>query len=127
MTPERYKELADAAVRVGVGTYVDPVTGIKRKRPLMPGHRELGRPVSYEAFITDWRVVGALMEKVQAVFIEALSGTEDRVDVWAVRADKAYGQRTRSWAAPLAAEWVENESMPLAIAEACLKALGEIE
>ena len=64
-------------------------------------------------FVRDWRVAGALMEKCQAVFVEKL--TED---VWACRADKAYGERTRNWH--------EDGSLPRAIIEACVRALERV-
>jgi len=69
-------------------------------------------PAPDSVFVRDWRVAGALMEKVDAHFIERLSPK-----TWAVRSDKPYGEgKTR--------EWYENESLPRAICEACVEALS---
>ncbi len=65
-----------------------------------------------DEFVIDWRVAGALMEKVDAHFIERLNGR-----VWAVRSDKPCGEgKTR--------DWYENESLPNAIITACVEALS---
>ena len=106
------KKLAKKVLALGVG------------ESWVPGTYELyddngrgdhtGAFLKYEAaeFVRDWRVAGALMEKVDAHFIEKLTEA-----MWAVRSDKPYGQgKTRNW--------YENESLPRAIVEACVEALS---
>ena len=61
-------------------------------------------------FVRDGRVVLAAMEKCQGIFIEQIAELR-----WACRADKRYGSRTR--------EWVDADSMAIAILTACLDAL----
>ena len=105
-SPNQDKLLADKIVALGVGhrSSADDRwygTGVE-----IPDHHASG-------FVRDWRVAGALMEKCQAVFVEKL--TED---VWACRADKAYGERTRNWH--------EDGSLPRAIIEACVRALERV-
>ncbi len=62
-----------------------------------------------EQFVRDARVMLALMEKCSMIFIENTPG------IWACRADKCYGNRTR--------EWYHDESQPRVITEACVEAL----
>ena len=101
------KELADKVIDCRIGrssTWVDD-TDYE-----IPG--DYDRWVPAKAFVRDWRVVGVLMGKVDAHFIERL--TESK---WAARSDKPYGEgKTR--------EWYENESLPRAIIEACVEALS---
>lgn len=99
------KELADRVVELEVGS--------KHFGLYSPIHinSTIGTMVEPSLFVRDWRVVGTLMEKLDAHFIEKLTEA-----VWAVRSDKPYGEgKTR--------EWYENESLPRAIIEACVEAL----
>jgi len=99
------KELADKIVQIGVG---------KKSEPHMYGDYMVVKNafpyrMSTEAFVRDWRVAGALMEKCSMIFIENTPGT------WACRADRCYGDRTR--------KWYHDDSQPRAINEACVEAL----
>ena len=99
------KELADAVVALGVG--VSANHGGMVLYSIDHGSIWL-RP---EEFNKRWTVAGALMEKVDAHFIERLSSK-----MWAVRSD-------RSWAEGITREWYENESLPTAIIQACVEGL----
>lgn len=113
------RELADKVVALGVGY---------KHRYSARGHMynldgDFFGPDSdemYDAdFVRDWRVAGALVKKCQAIFVEAVSGTESTVDMWGCRADAAYGRRTR--------KWYEDAFLPRAIIEACVEALGGVK
>ena len=98
------KELADRVVALGVG---------QCQHGKWYGYDHSGDTAGL--FVRDWRVAGALMEKVDAHFIEKLTDV-----MWAVRSDKPYGEgKTR--------EWYENESLPRAIIEACVEALEDTD
>ena len=104
MTPERYKELADAAVRV---------LGWKVYRSSLGHPDRYGDPewnmhsvsnLTAEDFIKDGRTVLALMEKC-----------------WNTADIGILGPMGTAFPIP------DGQPFPVAIAEACLKALGEIE
>ena len=59
---------------------------------------------------TDWRVAGALMEKVDSIYPEKLVDEQ-----WQVQASMD----------AMPTEWIVNESLPRAIIEACCEALDE--
>lgn len=96
-------ELADKIVSLGVGeSFCDDAV-------YFPDDNHW---IGKSKFVRDERVAMALMEKVDAHFIERLTKS-----MWAVRSDKPYGEgKTR--------EWYENESLPRAIIEACVEALS---
>ena len=103
------KELADKVVALGVLGWFETVDGHDGSLMTFAG---VG-PIATRLALRDWRVAGALMELGQAHFIEKVTDTK-----WAVRSDKPYGEgKTR--------EWYGNESLPRAIIEACVEALGE--
>jgi len=106
------KELADRVVALGVGKanqiYPDALGRFYQIDP----DADWQTSVNAESFVNDGRVVLALMEKCQAIFIERLNDTK-----WACRADKAYGERTR--------EWFDRGSLAPAIIEACCDALEQ--
>jgi hypothetical protein len=136
MTPERYKELADAAVRLGVGHTFDPlyngdkfycpyseqkVRGIK-----WPCRKCLENGTNAKNFITDWRVVGALMEMVAAagnleILVCAIEGSDNEVAITELTPTDNPLERESLIANEA------GECLKIAIAEACLKALGEID
>ena len=59
-------------------------------------------------YVRDWRVAGALMEKVDSIYPERL--VDER---WQVQASLD----------AMPTEWLTNESLPRAIIEACVEAL----
>ncbi len=92
------KELADRIVAVGVG-YLAPVDlyGI----PLAASERATAK-----RFVRDWRVAGALMERV-------MDATKDRNKAWAMINPQG------AWISWM----VQPISLPRAIIEACVSAL----
>ncbi len=98
------KELADKIVAFDV-SYQDHlgrywVNGMKYQ------------PHESRLFVRDWRVVGALMEKCQKIYVEYIDELEQTV--------YARAENNRTW------DWIQNEeSLPRAIIEACVEALGE--
>ena len=102
------KELADKVEALGVVNHW-PAVGMHKEFWAMVGENwSWSTP---EEMLCDPRVVMALMEKCSMIFIENTPG------IWACRADKCYGNRTR--------EWSHDESQPRAIIEACVEALSD--
>ena len=95
------RELADAVVALGVGR---ECPGVRFMRYRVIGMLE----TEAERFVRDWRVAGALMEKVDAVYVEALVGGRFQVQVM-------MGCEST--------DRHEDLSTPRAIIEACVKAL----
>jgi hypothetical protein len=99
------KQLADAVVAIGVGRHQHFSDG--RDKGDWYGYDSTGD--SADVFVRDWRVAGALMEKVQHMSFERAHGTGFEVN--AESYDLVYGN-------------VEiKESLPRAIIEACVMAL----
>jgi len=106
------KELADAVVALGVGQK-DPHQKILPYQA--PDSNEWDED---ELFVRDWRVAGALMEM----------WAEDQQHEFDIGSDKGL-----FYCAPQAPDdyswnsvcWIQNESLPRAIIEACVEALGE--
>jgi len=67
-------------------------------------------------FVRDWRVAGALMEKAEAVYLEAL--VQDCLE----SVGSAWQAQTSINAMPT--EWIDSISAPRAIIEACVEALS---
>lgn len=106
------KELADKVVELGVGNKENAATAIHHI-PIngvfyygIGGTNELVE----QEFVRDWRVAGALAEQVEEFYVERL--TDKR---WQVQAHKEIVY--------VNAPWIENESLPRAISEACVEAL----
>ncbi len=97
------KELADKIVALGVGEGPNNYVAYSLNEALRNW-----QPPNY--FVRDWRVAGALMEKVDSTYPEKLID-----DSWQVQASMD--------ATPT--EWITNESLPRAINEACVEAIGD--
>lgn len=95
------KELADKVVALGV------LDGGNDQYYAHLGINE--RHLSAKEFVRDWRVAGALMEKVDSIYPEKL--IDER---WQVQASLD----------AMPTEWLTNESLPCAITEACVEALS---
>ena len=103
------KELADRVVALGVGEFLPSRlnNGI-----YVRSYDEYGMDHDAEpdnVFVRDWRVAGALMEKVDSIYPEKL--IDER---WQVQASLD----------AMPTEWLTNESLPRAIIEACCEALS---
>ena len=105
------KELADRIVALGVGTAIlDDMYGWRYKAP--GSHEEI------EAiyFVRDWRVAGAMMEKVDSVYLEALVAPMNLPDSWQAQASMD----------AMPTKWIVHQSSgPRAINEVCVEALDE--
>ena len=95
------KELADAVVALGVGCNGQVPGGYYFDH----GRCYLGMS---DRFVRDWRVAGALMEEVDSCYPEKLIN-----ESWQVQASMD----------AMPTEWIQNESLPRAIIEACVVAL----
>ncbi len=95
-------ELANRIVALGVGEKDDATEYCYSIT------RSLWMPV--KRFVNDWRVAGALMEKVDSCYPEKLIDGR-----WQVQASMA--------AMPIDTEWAVSESLPRAICEACVETL----
>jgi len=106
------KELADRVVELGVGEHnqyrVDDDDSF-----FIPNTLPSKSAVD---FVRDWRVAGALMEKAEAVYLEAL--VQDCLE----SVGSAWQAQTSINAMPT--EWIDSISAPRAIIEACVEALS---
>ena len=116
------KELADRVVELGVGQYGSTV-GFELYYP--PQKAEAGILITgcqSDEFVRDWRVAGALMEKVtnKPHWWEVLCDRKMRIEVthrvWLMPANSRYDDDCVTIHA-------RNESLPRAIIEACCEAL----
>jgi hypothetical protein len=96
------KELADAVVALGVG-------GQEAKSL---NFYYAGQGFTAADFVRDWRVAGALMEKVDAVYVEALTNGR-----WQAQAHN--NAELTSWYVYI--------TPARAIIEACVEALGKVD
>ena len=103
------KELADKVVALGVGSADITVAFLGKYH----APDTYASPISADNFVRDCRVAGALMEKVDSVYVEALLSPGNAPDKWQVQASMD----------AMPTEWVVNESLPRAIIEACCEAL----
>lgn len=106
------KELADAVVALGVG-YSEPHNIITTAGDYWLHQSEEQqnlRRMSAFGFVTDWRVAGALMERIDGELLIWLQKYSGRTDVWIVEPEKQDAD-------------ARNESLPRAIIEACVEAL----
>jgi len=105
------KELADKVVALGVGAkwpvesqtpryHVDSKSARQNTGYLMP-----------ELFVRDWRVAGALMEKIACIEIDTIGNP------WWVACNCTAGPQPHKY------HKAEGESLPRAIIEACVEAL----
>ena len=109
-------ELADTIVALGVGKVYRAINGDAYEPP--DPFRALGEDVRcYPAkqFVRDWRVAGAMMEKLGNFLIER-SGT-----LLGVSTQYATPQPGKFWHADAGSH---DESLPRAINEACVEALS---
>ena len=105
-----YTKLAAAAVRAGVGRFNNQ-TG--KYYPVgAPKHQNFVGYMTAEAFIKDGRTVLALMEKCR-----------DHAYAFGI----GYDFKDKEWYAHFSDIHSEHESLAVALAEAYLRALGEIE
>jgi len=108
------KELADAVVALGVGEATEWVSGLWR---YTIGGDYSGYDLDAGSFIEDWRVAGALMEKIPTDG----HGDEDRYFEVAKLEDKYEASATHIEGCYSIAY---NKSLPRAIIEACVGALS---
>ena len=101
------KELADKVVALGVGKFLPAKLGKIHLRS-EDGYSIGFLDSSVSEFVRDWRVAGALMEKVDSCYPEKL--IDER---WQVQASMN----------AMPTEWLVNKSLPRAIIEACCEAL----
>jgi len=104
------KELADAVVALGIGTQVDYPKSSDGVGFYHTPEDDCGESdgVYSTLFVRDWRVAGALMEKVDSCYPEKLIDEQ-----WQVTASMDC----------MPTEWIQNDSLPRAIIEASVEAL----
>ena len=107
------KELADAVVALGVGcARLDKY----QVAPVTDNVREYG---SAKWFVRDWRVAGALMERVyEKRYSFMVMQMPDEKPMMTIQQPLTAENDQKNWAAQ-----VVNESLPRAIIEACVEAL----
>jgi hypothetical protein len=109
-------ELANAVVTLGFFKKVDPEV-LSPMRILEPDKLYTlysGLYLSAKHFVRDWRVAGALMEKCGGIYAH----NEPHIKGW-----WAYVETDKAVRLPVTNGKTENESLPRAIIEACVKAL----
>ena len=111
-----FTALADAIVRQGIGHKFDPLFDWETfycPHPKNDRRKCLDDGTNAENFVKDARVVLALIEKVDA--IESAKTRSNKWVILTAAPDEAFDTSRETL----------DESLPVAIVEACLKALGE--